>query len=287
METASKSNRIPILISYSYLGSDLRKLVKSRREDIEFMLDSGAFTAFKMGKEVTLDGYCGFLDTLRMDGLMPDCYYTLDVIGQPEQTLRNYEIMLSRGFKPIPIATRGDTEETVNAYYQTSDYVAFGGLASANLAGAQWAAKMIEWSAGRKAHLLGMTRWPLIKLLKPYSVDSSSWKQGGRFGTVSVYMGHGVMELLHPRQLTRAKLNRRVAERIRKLGYDPYSIFAPDAGKGVCSTWQNITTASWVEFSCELRRVLGVKLFFAITTSIYTRLLMQHYDAGRYHGKAV
>ena len=92
--------------------------------------------------------------------------------------MRNYEIMLSRGYKPTPVFTFGDDLSVIDEYYKTSDFIGIGGLvgrpSNEMLIGLD---KILKKVNGRKAHLLGFTRVEYLKLLKPYSCDSSSWSR--------------------------------------------------------------------------------------------------------------
>ena len=138
-----------------------------------FLLDSGAFTAFNSGKTITLDEYCKFLESLPFK---PWRYFALDVIGNPEGTDRNYEIMRARGFNPVPIVTYGDNLKKVEDLYKSTDFVGFGGLVGLSKDERIWAVNEITKAVkGRKAHLLGFTQFDSLKRFKPYCCDSSSW----------------------------------------------------------------------------------------------------------------
>ena len=89
-----------VLVAYPYLCKmDVSTL--SPQEGVRLLVDCGAFTAYKSGKEIRLDDYCRFLESLPFK---PFGYFSLDVIGDPDKTTRNYQIMLERVFKPIHLA---------------------------------------------------------------------------------------------------------------------------------------------------------------------------------------
>ncbi len=111
-----------VLVAYPYVKDGMIKemtpLINSGH--IRWLLDSGAFTAHNSGKDITLDEYCRFLDRLPVK---PWRYFMLDVIGNPDATWNNYQKMLSRGYKPVPIFTYGSDLQLVDEYYKTSDYI--------------------------------------------------------------------------------------------------------------------------------------------------------------------
>lgn len=236
--------RIPFLAAYPYLVK-FPKGVEKHADAIDLFVDSGAFTAWTLKKVIELDEYCQFIDGLP---IKPWNYLTLDVIGDPEGTLANYNLMRERGFKPVPIVTRGDDEAAIEGYFDEADFVAFGGMTGTDRASSAWCRAVMEVAGKRRAHLLGMTRFDWIKELRPYSVDSSSWMQAARFGTMAVYMGHGVMTAFKPKT-SKTPPPRNVAARIARYGIDPYALNQPDALKGAWGLAQRVSAMSWVEFS--------------------------------------
>lgn len=117
--------RLNVLVAYPYATPQVVEQLRQCGPDLRFLLDSGAFTAWKAGKPIELDDYCRFLEALPVK---PWRYFALDVIGDPHGTMRNYEAMLRRGFSPVPIFTRGEDPSVLEDYYKTSDVVGIGGL---------------------------------------------------------------------------------------------------------------------------------------------------------------
>ena len=108
-----------ILIAYPYFQKTPDAYIKSLNRvngKFRFLLDSGAFTAWKAGNEIHIDDYCNFVENLK---IKPWRYFTLDKIGDPIGTQKNYEIMLKRGFNPIPIFTRGESLSVLEDFYKT------------------------------------------------------------------------------------------------------------------------------------------------------------------------
>jgi hypothetical protein len=168
--------RLNLLIAYPYLTKQLLAQVKSELPRTRFLLDSGAFTAWKAGTKIELDDYCNFIEGL---DFQPWRYFTLDVIGDPKATLKNYDAMLKRGFNPVPIFTRGDSLAALEHYYRTSDLVGVGGLVGTR--GNKGFVNGIMKKIGkRRVHLLGFTRLDFLKTYRPYMCDTSSWEYGAR-----------------------------------------------------------------------------------------------------------
>lgn len=120
---------LSVLVAYPYVKKDvveaLAAFEKNNPGNLRLLLDSGAFTAWKSGNPIKLDDYCRFLETLPFK---PWRYITLDVVGNAEETARNYEIMLERGFNPVPVFTPSESLSAIDDLYKTSDYIAAGGL---------------------------------------------------------------------------------------------------------------------------------------------------------------
>ena len=81
-------DRLNILVAYPYMNPQVIESLRRCGSWLRFTLDSGAFTAWKAGKPIELDDYCRFLEQLP---IKPWRYFTLDVIGNPDGTLKNYE----------------------------------------------------------------------------------------------------------------------------------------------------------------------------------------------------
>jgi len=269
------SSKLCLLSAYPYLNKCSAKVlngVVARRGEIEFFLDSGAYTAWTKGEVISIPQYRAFIESLPFT---PDRMMTLDVIGDAEGTRRNFDLMLGLGLDIVPIITRGEDPSALEYYYQHSDLVGLGGVARVDSASAAWCQAMMSHVGDRKAHILGMTRFDWVKLLRPWSVDSSTWLSGARFGECHVYLGNGHLTKFEPR---RGKPPKRLAERIRRLGFDPYELGRAYAGVGNNSLWQQITACSWIEYSIEQQRNIGTRLFLAFSTEVFFHQLVACYD---------
>lgn len=192
MLTSTKP-RINLLVAYPYFKRDIYDyLLQQDPADFRLMVDSGAFTAWKQGSEVDLKAYCDFIK-----GLPPQWdvrAVQLDKMHDPEGTARNLQTMLDAGVQNVmPVFTRGDKPENLEAMYSISDYILLGGVAQGegNAAYVKW---FSEVNQGRKVHWLGFVKMPFIQKYKPTSVDSSSPNGTARFGNLSYYASGGVLK---------------------------------------------------------------------------------------------
>lgn len=176
---------LDVLLAYPYLDKKTRdSVVRAQRAGhIRFILDSGAFTAWRQGSVIELDDYCRFIEGLEEP---PWRYFTLDVVGDPEGTWKNYETMLKRGFKPVPIFTRGDDPAMIDRYYETSDLVAIGGLVGTPR-NRGFVKGIMTVVGDRKVHWLGFTVFDFLRIYRPYSADSSTWSMSIRFGVLDLW----------------------------------------------------------------------------------------------------
>lgn len=176
-------SKLKILVAYPYLTKNVLDAIRHRHKDIDLLVDSGAFTAWKAKSFIALDDYCRFIEALPIE---PWGYFSLDVIGDPKQSMINYETMLRRGFKPIPIFTRGDDVMALEEYYSRSNVVGIGGLVGTR-GNKGFVKGVMERVGDRKCHWLGFSSLDFVKVYKPFGCDSSSLTASCRYGQVSLF----------------------------------------------------------------------------------------------------
>lgn len=271
--------KLGFLVSFVYAKRPLEALISLREkygDILEIFIDSGAFTAHKQGKTIALDDYCRFLDSIPVS---VDRHFMLDVIGDPEGTRRNLEESLRRGYNPIPIVTRGDDPSIVEEYYGYSDLIALGSVAGIGNASAAWSQAMMKAIAGRKAHILGMTRFDLVKIMQPWSIDSSSWVSGRRYGGVMVYDGHADFMKIDISKPLKGLLPKRAVHRIQRYGIDPYELFnRKELRYGKMPRTQDLTTMSWCEYAIEMQEKIGTRFFFVVTDGAQVGHIAECFD---------
>lgn len=204
------------------------------REQVSLLfLDSGAFTAYNTGKEVSLSAYIDFCLEHRQEY---DLIAALDVIGDPEASARNYRTMRAAGLDVVPTYHLGDDWRYFEALLAEYATIAIGGVAFRVTKGKGSVSPFLRHlirchqlaqQAGVRLHGFGITWWDLIASLPWYSIDSSSFNQGARFGALQVWQGGRLVRRIcrAPSEggvrLARAKLQKY----LRVIPYrQPYSV---------------------------------------------------------------
>lgn len=184
------------LISYAYINSD-----DALPADVDFLIDSGAFTAHTLGKSINLDEYMAYLDRHRGEYVAA---FALDVIGNPDASLRNYRIMrreLPDEINIIPTWHVGSSLDTLGPVIDSgAPTVAIGGAVGySNRLGSVMPtfihAHKAASAAGVGLHGLGQTG-STAALLPWESVDSSSWTYPRRFPMVLLATRQGKIRSL-------------------------------------------------------------------------------------------
>ncbi len=187
-------NHLPhILESYHYVGK--QAFVDAMRSNgAKIFLDSGAFSAYTLGVQLSVWEYCEYIkknmDIIRYeDGIMMAS--VLDGIGDPLLTYRNQLEMEYYGVRALPCFHSGEDERYLEYYIQNYEYITLGGMVGASTKQLMiWLERM--WDrylapGGKvrcKVHGFGITAIPIMEAFPWYSVDSSSWIQTAAFGNI-------------------------------------------------------------------------------------------------------
>jgi hypothetical protein len=182
-----------VLCSYAYLRRWSERSM-DKLEGIEVMVDSGAYTAWHAGKEITLEDYSEFLRAhtqLRT-------YVSLDVLEMEndstgwlarDKTLSNYHEMKAMGLNPIPVWHEYYDYYYLDEYMKDSDWICLAGFERLGLVQARFQASYIKLKyPDYKFHLLGTTDIRFINWFKPFSVDSAYW------GLEAMYKGRKLIQ---------------------------------------------------------------------------------------------
>ena len=162
-----------------------------------FFLDSGAFSAHSVGREVDIDKYADFLHRY---GSQMDYYANLDAIPKTsaeqaaKDTLAHQTILESYGLKPIPVFHKGEPWSFLEQYIERYPYLCLGGLVSdSDISNEQffdyvWSRYLTkpDGSPKVKVHAFGMTSLELMLKYPWYSVDSSTWLIHAKLGQVVI-----------------------------------------------------------------------------------------------------
>jgi len=273
IEYDNKSKLLNLLVAYPYLKKEIINFVKDNNGKIRFLLDSGAFTAWKAGKPIKLDDYCRFIEELPFK---PWRYFTLDVIGNPSETIKNYDTMLRRGFNPVPIFTRGEDVSVLDEFYKTSDVVGIGGLVGTP-ENKGFVNGIMKYANGRRVHWLGFTNMNFIKHYKPYMCDSSSWESGGRFGSATLYFGHGKSKQINKSCFIK-KPSKEICDAISYYGIDAKDFSKQENNVGVYSAIRRIGGYSVARLSLDIQNKLETLMFSAATSNLANQILIEGYN---------
>lgn len=267
-----RTTPLNLLIAYPYLRDrDLDWLGRQECGSFRLLVDSGAFTAHQQGSTIDVRDYIAFLKAMPFE---PWRYFSLDVIGDPEATRSNHQRMLDAGLSPIPVWTTGQDLDELEALFETAEVVGFGGLVGSrghgNQGNARWRVQQgMAKAKGRLTHWLGYACPPLMRSLRPYSVDTSSWRSGTRYGILRLYAGNGVWKDLHAptRKGIGDAVFRRPKESEARLllsyGIRCEELLLPSFWRS-SGRLHEITTRAYLRFMVECE-ANGTHLFFANT----------------------
>jgi hypothetical protein len=163
----------------------------------KIFLDSGAYTAHKMGITINIQDYIHFI---KEKGDLFDAYANLDIIDfngysasrlTAERTLENQKIMEEAGLHPLPCFHYGEPFEFLKYYVSNYDYLCLGSLRGSKQIPFlnKCFSKYICDTSGKprvKVHGFGISSIEVILAYPFYSVDSTTWSIAGRFGSIFV-----------------------------------------------------------------------------------------------------
>lgn len=143
------------------------------------MIDSGAFSAHMAGFEIDIYKYIDFCHTIKLRDI--SIFMSLDVIGDPEASLRNAEIMTKNGVNIVPTFHFGEPLHYLDDMKRLYPLVAAGGVARK---GVRIREEFVDAVFSRiwphRIHGLGITNRNLLMKYPFQSTDSSSWELGVR-----------------------------------------------------------------------------------------------------------
>lgn len=169
------------LISYV----DCSKKEGLPKDSKALIFDSGAFSIMTGRSKHNLDTYLKFLSWNKDKCLW---YANLDVIGNPMQTLINQKEMERCGFTPIPTFHLGSDLKYLKYYLLNYPLIGIGGIVARIKK--QNRSELINLldqcfsliPSTTKIHAWGCTTSEICLRYPFYSVDSSSWISGNKFG---------------------------------------------------------------------------------------------------------
>lgn len=185
--------KLDVLVSY------VDRWFPDREAVGQVFLDSGAFSVFLGTATIPLADYIAYCHTHRAQY---DYAAALDVIGDWQQSKQNYLDMTADGLDVIPTYHIGEPMEFLGWLLERYSLVGIGGMVPyihRNARHVYWKQitrhlghihKMAR-EAGVKLHGFGVTGWDLMSGYPWFSVDSTSWVAGRRFGR-AIYIKRGM-----------------------------------------------------------------------------------------------
>ena len=183
------------LESFYYFKSWQIPLIKSSKM---FLLDSGAFTFMNGKKSTDFDGYLTkyikFINKYDVD-----YFFELDVdsvVGYEEVKRMRKRLECGTGKKSIPVWHKSRGKDEFLNMCEQYDYVAIGGIVTKEIRKDEYPyfSWFIQEAHKRKCkiHGLGFTSLKDLGKYKFDSVDSTTWKSGGRFGQLHIFRGNTI-----------------------------------------------------------------------------------------------
>lgn len=187
-ETAKKVG----IKNYLYSFHDLRMDLKERYQpDYKIFIDSGGYSARKRGVKINIAQYADFLNQYAPFITIAANLDTNDI----QETLNNQKFLLDRtkGVKILPVYHCSDYMHKkyrglLDQFMKEFDYIGIGGVAGTGL-NKDVLNNFLKYVFSRtrdkiKIHGFGITAERLVKQFPFYSVDSTSWQSGARYGGV-------------------------------------------------------------------------------------------------------
>lgn len=211
--------KYPQLFSWNAEQKQLLKWVSDILEDEDFpcklVVDSGAYSAWSIGKEFDMDEYIDFLnDTKAIDAafwvaeadVIPGSFGVdpteEEILQAPEKSWENYLYMTKKVKHPkkiLPIFHQGEDfyhlRRMLDYTFEDGDHIPYIGISPRNdisvhqkIPWYKLVSKIIKESANPNVltHNFGMTSIALLEQFPSYSSDSTSWIRGASFGNIFI-----------------------------------------------------------------------------------------------------
>ena len=196
------------LESYAYISPQEATEISLYKD---FILDSGAFTYLNGASgnvdwDRYIDEYANFIKKYKVKH-----YIELDidsVVGIKEVERLREKLEKLVGYQSIPVWHKSRGKDYWLKMVKDYDYVAIGGIVTREIKPAEY--KHFHWLLAEarkqncKVHGLGFTNLKGLQEYPFYSVDSTSWLSGNRFGSIYKFNGK-----------TMVKFDKQAGQRVR------------------------------------------------------------------------
>lgn len=208
-----------LMISYAYWKrrDPEESIMKYYREKPHVMIDSGAFSAWSQGVQISLDDLLRYYN--QYDHFLEE-FVGLDDLTDDAITVANNRYMKLRGRETIPVFHFGEPLKYLEEMAKGWDYL---GLASggspytgSDRIFVSWVDKILQYVrqnlclSDRKYHIFGSLN-PMLFKLGAYSADGAHWLHTARTGQVQIFSPWGKNLLccsMARRKYSRTKLTR-------------------------------------------------------------------------------
>lgn len=198
------------LESYQNISNQERKRVNEYKN---FILDSGAFTYLNgtggnVNWEQYVDNYADFIIKYKVKN-----FIELDIdpiVGLKEVERLRAKLEAKVGRQSIPVWHKSRGKQYWLDMVKEYNYVAIGGIVTREIKSIEY--KFFHWLLAEakkqncKVHGLGFTNLKGLEEYDFYSVDSTSWLSGNRFGSIYKFNGRTMLKFDKPAG-TRVKTN--------------------------------------------------------------------------------
>lgn len=283
-----------ILVSYAHIRSapSWYDVIEGICDDVPVLMDSGAYTAYTQGAEITLEEYVAACK--RLEAQLWD-YIQLDVIKDKAKTAFNLQKMVDEGLTPMPVLTADEDEAELPRMMKVNKRVCVaGGVAHESVYYSARIERLFRASKGKaELHGLGYTRGfePLKSSVK--SVDSSSWMGNARYGNFQFFdRMRGLPNIGYYKKLRKRRfieLPVALRDYFIRCGITCEEFADPELNRGVLSLLSFCGVHAWTQYA-RLCAEKGVRMFFAVPHKNWCPplALMAHHDHGdRFDWKAI
>ena len=184
---------------FEFIGKENKIITIDQTVIDSYFLDSGAYTAFTRKKDIDINAFIEFIK-LNIDQL--DAYASLDDIADPQISIKNYEYMVDQKIMPLPTFHYGESVDVLEYYISKAEYIGLGGqVGMSTINQFHWLQNVFTRYPTTKFHGFGMTKIQFLKQFPWYSVDSTTYLDGSKYGLI-MYDENLVStkKLMHPEQ---------------------------------------------------------------------------------------
>lgn len=168
---------LAILVAFPYMDWwDRNRMFY--RAPCSMMLDSGAFSAHRIGEAIDIDALIAEAQKPVWDEVV-----SLDVIGDAAGSHRNAEYMLAKGCaKAMPVFHFGDPWEYLDDYAKRWPKVGVGGMVGISTKKLlPWLEQVFARAWPKKLHSFGRCEEDILIRFPFHSADTATWIMGGAF----------------------------------------------------------------------------------------------------------